>query len=355
MRLNRTNAVLLAAIALCGAFGPLAMAQAPSPPPDQGGAVQPSRATTPTSSAPIDGKAAAQSRAVVPAPGSPLPGQTRGEARSSYVAPTMPPLTGGVVPALKSPAELAVDDTLPAGIEAQVRELKRRMDLVQRAAAASAGTQPRPVTRSQPITQAAGEEPPSIRTSMGIPTSLVFTDSTGASWPVEQAVPGDSAQFDVLEGTSNVQVRPKTPYAYGGLTITLKGNDVPVAVILTTAQREVDSRVDIRVLQRGPNASAPIVDRLVTGTSAPSDAALISFLDGVAPSGSREVVTSMRGVRAWSFNDQLYLRTDMTLVSPLWTDSVSSPNGLTRTYLLSSVPSIVVSSEGRMVAVSIGE
>lgn len=348
---------------------------APAAIPNQGGVVYPGRAVEPVAAAPI-GAAPTATSAVVPIPGTPLPGQTR----VAYPAgsppnvvleqpvvapapnPAMPPLPNSTAAKNNAPQktgpELAVEDTLPENINVQVRELRRRMDEVQRAASANPSVAPRPITRSIAITQAAGEEPPAIRTTQGMPTNLVFTDASGAPWPIAFATPGDISQFDVLlpvAGTSTVQIRPKTPYAYGGLSITLKGNDVPVSVILSAAQKEVDNRVDVRVMQRGPNAIAPIVDRVVTGGSAASDSALISFLDGVPPSGAKEVRTSFRGVKAWILNDQLYLRTDTTLVSPLWTDSMSSPNGVTRTYLLSNVPSVVISTDGRMVPVTISE
>lgn len=361
--------------------------------PNQQGVVYPGRAVEMPLSAtsveknPIGVGAYAPANAI-PAPGTPLPAQARQAAPGregmptgiggqipigspalgsvqrpvSQGAPAMPPLPGATAgkgsESTKTAQELAIEDTLPQNIDVQVRELRRRMDEVQRAASANPAPAPKPVTRSISITQAAGEEPQSVRTAMGMPTNLVFTDASGASWPIAFATPGDMSQFDVVlpvAGTSTIQIRPKTPYAYGGLSITLKDNDIPVSVILTAAQKEVDNRVDVRVMQRGPNAVAPIVDRVVTGGSAASDHALISFLDGVPPAGAKEMRTSYRGVKAWILNDQMYLRTDSTLVSPLWTDSLSSPSGVTRTYLLSNVPSVIISAEGRMVPVTISE
>lgn len=345
-------------IAIAATAQALPGAQTPNPVPDQAGVVYPGRVTTqppPVAAPQANPQLAPPVAAVVPPAGTPLPGQ----ARTANGSPAMPPLAAGVGPrAPKSGPALAVDDTLPEGLGNQVRELRLRMDEVQRAAAANPAPAARPVTRSQAVTQAAGEEPPAVRTTLGVPTNLVFVDVTGAPWPVEFATPGDSNQFDVLlpvPGTSNVQIRPKQPYAYGGLSVTLKDNSVPISIILTTAQREVDTRVDMRVMQRGPNAKAALVDRVVVANSAAADAALVGFLDGVAPAGAREVRTSLQNVKAWSFNGQLYLRTDTTLVSPLWTDSLSSPNGVTRTYLLGYVPSVVVSMDGSMVPVSIGE
>lgn len=373
MTKNKFNALAAAVAVVVSAASSLALAQvvpAPAPAtalPNQQGVVYPGRSVEPVPGA--SAAAPAPSSGVAPSnvalPGSQLPGQVAAPAPTtarSTGSPAMPPLQGGVGPRnpgpVKSGPALAVDDTVPADIAEQVRVLRHRMDEVQRAASASPSAVPRPITRSQPVTQAAGEDPPSVRTSLGMPTNLVFTDSTGAPWPIEFATPGDSSQFDVLlpvAGTSNIQIRPKSAYAYGGLSVTLKGNSVPVSVILTTAQKEVDSRVDLRIMQRGPQAQAPIVDVVFSGGNPASDRALNAFLDNVPPAGAKEVKTSFRSVKAWMYNDQLYLRTDATLVSPLWSDSRSSPNGVTRTYLLSEVPFVVVSTEGRMVRVTINE
>lgn len=378
MKKNNFNALVAAATAFMAVASLSAQAQAQAVPaassaaPNQQGVVYPGRPVDPTPGFGQSGPSGVVPLVVPPAnlavPGTQLPGQlapppnptSSRPANTASGNPAMPPLQGGVGPKgpVKSGPALALDDTSPENISVQVRQLRQRMDEIQRASSANPSAAPRPITRSLPVTQAAGEEPPSVRTAMGMPTNLVFTDSTGAPWPIEFATPGDSSQFDVLlpvAGTSNVQIRPKTPYAYGGLSITLKGNSVPVSVILSAAQKEVDSRVDFRVTQRGPNAIAPMVDRVFIGGSPASDSALISFLDGVPPSGAKEVKTSLRSVKAWLLNDQLYLRTDTTLVSPLWTDSMSSPNGVTRTYLLSNVPSVVVSTDGRMVPVTISE
>jgi intracellular multiplication protein IcmK len=155
-------------------------------------------------------------------------------------------------------------------------------------------------------------------------------------------------------GSSVVQVRPKLAHAYSGLAVTLRGNPIPLSISLTSAQREVDTRLDIRIAKRGPNAVAAIIDRgATTGTDA--DPILMGFLDGVPPADAKEIKTSMRTVRAWQRPDgKLYLRTAVPVLSPAWSDSNSSPDGM-RAYAMPPVPSIMVSMDGVPTTVAIGE
>lgn len=299
----------------------------------------------------------------------PLTPAQRAQAQAQAIGtpqPNLPPIEGGVaVPVkaaakkkTKSPQALAVDDTIPEGMDTQIRELRRRMVDVERATVTSPMGLPKPVTRSIQVTQAPGEEPPAIRTTMGVPTSLVFTDASGAPWPIDFAIPGDTTKFDVLlpvAGTSSIQIRPRSEFSYGGMSITLKNNPVPLSIVLSAAQKEVDNRVDVRVMSRGPNAVAPVIDRSTAQGSSLSDAFLSQFLDGVAPSGAQVVKTSNAGIQAWAFNQRLYLRTNYTLASPYWSDSVTSPNGVARVYVIPSVPSVVVSIDGQMTRVAIDE
>lgn len=249
---------------------------------------------------------------------------------------------------------IAIDDLMPPNLAKDVLELKERRDAYDRAMAASAGVVAKPVTRSITITQAAGEVPDVVRVAPGIPTNVVFLDSTGQPWPIEYATPGDSSKFEVvmpMAGTSSLQIRPRFSYGYSGLSVTLKNNPIPISLTLTVGQAQVDARLDVKVARRGPNAAAPIIDR--TGSPHATDVTLMSFLDGVPPQGSREVKTSLSSVRAWMWNDRLVVRTDQPLVSPAWSDSTSSPSGVTNAYILPVVPSILVATDGRMMTVKI--
>lgn len=371
MQKYKHSAIAAAVAIMAISFGANAQDAAPvsADSPNQAGVVYPGRATELTASgqSPAETQTQAQVQRQTGVATSPQyqqiqPGQQVVNVDATNGAPEMPPLPGESAKksstARKTAPQLAVEDTLPDNLDVQIRELRRRMDDVQRAASPGSSFQPKPVTRTQSITQAAGEEPVTVRTTLGTPSNLVIFDVTGAPWPIEYATPGDTSQFDVLlpvAGTPNIQIRPKNGYAYGGLSIKLVDNPIPLSITLTTAQKEVDTRVDLRVSHRGPNAKAPIVDRTFFPSNSASDSALISFLDSTPPAGARELRTSYSNIKAWILNGNMYLRTDATLVSPLWNDSITSPSGVTRAYLLPAVPSVVVSFDGRIIAVNISE
>lgn len=277
-------------------------------------------------------------------PGTPVAGASAG-------VPSLPPLPGANA---VNASQLATDDVMPADIPGQVRVLRQRMDEFARASATAGSTLPKPVSRTETITQAAGEKPMNVRLAMGVPSAVMFVDATGQPWPIEYATPGDPNKFEVLmpvPGTASLELRPRQAYGWAGLTVKLRGNNVPIPFTLTFGQGEVDSRLDLRVAGRGPNAVAPIIDRV--GMPGPLDAPLLSFLDGVPPQGARVLKTDSKSVKAWVLGDRLVVRSDMPVVSPAWSDSYSSPNGATNAYVLPLVPSILVSVDGRITPVKI--
>ena len=138
---------------------------------------------------------------------------------------------------------------------------------------------------------------------------------------------------------------------YGAVSVNLKGNPVPVTLILGSAQKEVDTRIDIRVARRGPNAQAPIIDR--PGFTQ-VDNALLAILDGVPPSESRAIRTSSGEVSAWAHKNRLYVRTRLPVVSPAYSDTASSVDGM-RVYITPMVPFVTVSADGVLKNVRIGD
>ena len=274
-------------------------------------------------------------------------------AQQSIPIAEMPALPGESRSALRQAAE----DAVPPDLARELREMRRRLDDVQKASISPATAVPKPSSSTITVTQSPGEDPPVVRTAVGVPTNLVFVDATGAPWPVDFATPGIEGYFDILipvAGSSVVQVRPRVGYAYSGLAVTLRGNPIPLSISLTSAQREVDTRLDIRIARRGPNAQAAIIDRGdTTGTEA--DPVLMAILDGVPPADAKEVKSSTRTVRAWQRPDgRLYLRTAVPVLSPAWTDSNSSPDGM-RAYAMPMVPTVMISVDGVPTMVGLGD
>lgn len=287
-------------------------------------------------------------------PGQQLPLVQPGAPGSSMGAlPPLPP-PGATGSAFVSSSRQAVDDLVPPDMASEVRELRRRMDAVLRANSDTVGTAAKPVSTTVTVTQAPGETPPALRLAPAMVSNVVFTDATGQPWPVEFATPGDPGQVDVLlpvAGTATLQVRPKVAYVYGVMSVTLKDNPIPISLVLTTAQRESDTRLDVRVTRRGPNAKAPIIDRPAGIESNPT---LMSVLDGVPPGDAKLLKSSYTGVQAWMLDDKLYVRTPLAVLSPAYFASMTSADGM-HVYVLPAVPSIYVSLDGAFRSVALGE
>lgn len=260
--------------------------------------------------------------------------------------PSVPPPPSDV-----SAAKQALRDALPV-TQAEVRRLKARLDALERASAAPVGFTPKPVSSSISITQSPGETPPLVRLAVGNVSSVVFTDITGAPWPVVYAVPGDRAKFQVTIPTANspaIEINQLAAYPSGDVNVTLKGDPIPVTLTLISGQREVDTRLDVRILKRGPNAAAQIIKQPIPETA---DKTITDFLDGVAPHGAQDMKTSLAGVQAWRLKGNVYLRTKLALLSPAWTNSVASADG-TNAYEIADTPVVLVSDNGTPVSVSV--
>ena len=265
--------------------------------------------------------------------------------------PKLPALPGEI-----SAARQAVDDALPQDTAQALAELKRRVDDVLRVSGTPVNTSAKPKSGHVELTQQPGEEIPIVRLAPGVPTNLIFTDVTGAPWPIEYAVPGTNGQFEILMPSANtptLQMRPIVPNAYGGASIKLVGNPIPVSITVAAAQKIVDVRLDVVIMKKGPNAQAPMVD---TGSNAamPHDAVLTTFLYGIAPSGAKELKSTSRNVKAWNFNGLLYVRSTVPLVSPNPIRQSRTVDG-TYAYVLPQVPIINITSDGVISSVTVSE
>jgi intracellular multiplication protein IcmK len=297
------------------------------------------------------------------------PGQPISQATSALqTAPVSPGISGApmvsaqaipVLPALPgeiSPARQAVNDILPADVAKELTELRRRVDDVMRAGSTSVNTAAKPKSGHVELTQQPNEDPPTVRVTPGVPTNLIFTDVTGAPWPIEYAIPGSVGQFDILlpaPGTPTMQIRPRTAYAFGGVSIKLVDNPIPVSITIAAAQKIVDVRLDVVVLKRGPNAKAPMIDTgSLSGT--PSDVTLTSFLYGIAPPGAKSLTSTSRSVLAWNYNGFMYVRSTVPLVSPNPIGASQTVDG-TYAYVFTQVPVVNITSDGVISSVSLSE
>lgn len=232
----------------------------------------------------------------------------------------------------------------------QIKTLRYLFDQSQKASAADPGDKPpKPTSSSVMVNLSPGSAPPVIRLRAGYVTSLVFLDSTGEPWPIQAYDLGNPKSFNVRwdQKGNALMVQAMDTYQAGNLAVMLKDNNTPVMITLMPGQQEVDYRVDLRLPGLGPNAAPSISGLPDTG-----NAQLLSFLDGVPPAGTQELIVTGGACQAWASGDRLFLRTRLTVLSPSWLSTMRSPDG-TNVYELTKAPIILASSRGKMIQLNI--
>lgn len=233
----------------------------------------------------------------------------------------------------------------------QVVRLKQIYQTNEYAQATTPGTPPKPTATSQFVNLSPGSTPPVIRLSQGFVSSLVFLDSTGAPWPISAYDLGDPTAFTIQwDKTSNtLMIQAMKLYNYGNLAVRLKGLNTPVMLTLIPGQKAVDYRVDLRVQGYGPNAKSMPMEE---GIPPAASDLLLHVLDGVPPPGSQRLVVNGGDARAWLTNDKMYIRTNLTILSPGWIASMTSADG-THAYEMQKSPVLLVSWHGKVMQLKV--
>ncbi|WP_407927367.1 DotH/IcmK family type IV secretion protein [Legionella quinlivanii] len=233
----------------------------------------------------------------------------------------------------------------------QIIRLRHAYQANDFAETSTAGTPPKPTATSQFVNLSPGSTPPVIRLSQGFVSSLVFLDSTGAPWPISAYDLGDPASFNIQwDKTSNtLMIQALRLYNYGNLAVRLRGLNTPVMLTLIPGQKAVDYRVDLRIQGYGPNAkSMPMEEGIPPAVSD----ILLHVLDGVPPDGSTRLIVSGGDARAWLLNDKMYVRTNLTILSPGWIGSMTSADGM-HAYEMQRSPVLLVSWHGKVMQLKV--
>jgi intracellular multiplication protein IcmK len=233
----------------------------------------------------------------------------------------------------------------------QIVRLKQTYHTSEYAQASPAGVPPKPTATSQFVNLSPGSTPPVIRLSQGFVSSLVFLDSTGAPWPISAYDLGDPAAFNIQwDKTSNtLMIQALKLYTYGNLAVRLKGLNTPVMLTLIPGQKAVDYRVDLRVQGYGPNAQTMPLEE---GIPPSASDLLLHVLDGVPPPGSQRLVVSGGDARAWLLSEKMYVRTNLTILSPGWLASMTSADGM-HAYEMQKSPVLLVSWHGKVMQLKV--
>lgn len=233
----------------------------------------------------------------------------------------------------------------------QIVQLRQMQQTVEYAKASTPGTPPKPTATSQFVNLSPGSTPPVIRLAQGFVSSLVFLDSTGAPWPISAYDLGDPGAFNIQwDKTSNtIMIQALKLYNYGNLAVRLRGLNTPVMLTLIPGQKAVDYRVDLRVQGYGPNAKNMPMEE---GIPPSASELLLHVLDGVPPPGSKRLAVSGGDARAWISNDRMYVRTNLTILSPGWLASMTSADG-THAYEMQKSPVLLVSWHGKVMQLKV--
>lgn len=286
----------------------------------------------------------------------PVPTKTDAKAPVTELPP-LPPLPS----VAEDPAEqrkqafnVMMDSQSPLNPD-EIRLLRKKLDEIQRAKSESPNVAPKPWVGTIPVSIEPGVVPPVIRLSTGFVTSVLFMDATGAPWPVVHFDIGGSDTVDVQQpdpGKGNqLTISPKGTYLNGNMSVLLQGQPTPILISLVSNQPTVDFRADLRVQSRGPNAAAPVAQGdTQAGRFNP---VMVKALDATMPEGAQLLQADKGTVKAWKYKGKMYLRTNMTLLSPAWSDHVGSAEGM-HAYEVPETPVVLLSDHGNPLTIKIG-
>lgn len=241
---------------------------------------------------------------------------------------------------------MLMDDVLPLSPD-QIKRLHKYYDLTLQAKATPPSAPPTPHVISKVIHLDPGSDTPVIRLAAGFITAVIFTDTTAAPWKLTAYSLGDPDSFNIQwdQKGNALFIQSKKPYAHGNLAVRLWGLDTPVMLTLVSGQKNVDFRVDLQVGERGPEAAPVVID---TTFDAKVNPVLMNILDGIPPMGSIKLGVLGGHGEAWLADNKVYFRTKLTVLSPAWVASVSSPDG-THVYELMITPYILATQNGKTV------
>jgi intracellular multiplication protein IcmK len=99
----------------------------------------------------------------------------------------------------------------------------------------------------------------------------------------------------------------------------------------------------------GPNAKNLPME---AGIPPSANDLLLHVLDGVPPPGSQRLTVSGGDARAWALGDTMYVRTNLTVLSPGWIASMTSADG-THAYEMQKAPVLLVSWHGKVMQLKV--
>lgn len=237
----------------------------------------------------------------------------------------------------------------------EIRKFLRAYDETQGAVQSPLDEPPVPEMGITTVSLDPGAPPQTVQLAVGNVTTLNIVDVSGQPWPIQDL--GWAGNFEILQpesGSHVLRITPISQYAYGNVSLRLVGLNTPVVLTLKTSKEKVYYRLDIRVPDYGPRATPPLIDAGITTKA--GDKTLTSVLEGVPPDkATKMIVEGIDGrTSAYMLDGQTYVRTPYTLLSPAWTSSVKSADGM-NVYAIESTPVLLLSDRGKMVRATLRE
>ncbi|MBQ69587.1 hypothetical protein CL689_05970 [Candidatus Saccharibacteria bacterium] len=220
------------------------------------------------------------------------------------------------LPDMQDPFAAATEAMVPLTQE-QVRMIKRTYQQNRKSMAQPFhGEMPAPVTSQVVLDLSPKAPPPIVRVIPGNGSTVSFRDISGAAWPILAFQSFNGRDFVVdqpIKGSNMISISALNNYAVGNVSVVLQNYSSPVILsMMSTAAKEMDSKVDIQVPLLGPNASKSGIP-----TMKPSDSDLLQVLYGVLPEGAKQLDVSGAQAKAWkTIQGDILVTGALQMVSP---------------------------------------
>ncbi|MDB5492517.1 MAG: hypothetical protein JWO78_2366 [Micavibrio sp.] len=231
----------------------------------------------------------------------------------------------------------------------EIRKLLKRFDETKEATEIPIFPYPEPVTVVKNVSLDPGAKPIELKLATGNVTTVGLVDATGAPWPIADLTwAGNFTVTPPDPGSNSFIITPMTDFAAGNVSIRMIGLPTAVTFVLRTHRDEVYYRVDARLPENGPFAKPSLIEQGMT-IEAGCDC-LTNILDGTIPEDAKKLEVSGTDGRttAYKYVGRTYIRTPLTLLSPAWSESSKSADGM-NVYATGNAPVILLSDKGRMV------
>jgi intracellular multiplication protein IcmK len=237
----------------------------------------------------------------------------------------------------------------------EIRALLERFDQTRQAVEVPIYPAPEPEIAVSTVSLDPGSTPEVLKLATGNVTTLSMLDISGKPWPIQDiSFAGD---FDVTQpdsGSNMLRITPLSEFAHGNMSMKMVELDTPIMFTLETHRDKVHYRFDARIPEYGPMTEPSLIDGGIT--MAAGNPVVNSILEGVPPGAAMRLhVTGVDGrTTAYVYNSQTYVRTPLTLLSPGWSSSISSADGM-NVYALANTPVLLLSDKGKVVRARLSE